>query len=61
MTTASWLAHFKLTHSPFSKDLDDSSLWLPTRRQEVVDDLVAERQLENRLATTRIPHPGCRC
>lgn len=47
MSAPSWLAHFKLTHSPFSKDLDDSSLWLPTRREMLVDDLVdalTERQ-----------------
>jgi len=35
-----WLRHFGLKDAPFSKDLDDRDLWLPTSRKDVVDDLV---------------------
>jgi type II secretory pathway predicted ATPase ExeA len=40
MRPPAWLRHFGLKDSPFSKDLDDRDLWLPTSRKEVVDDLV---------------------
>ncbi|MEX1344514.1 MAG: AAA family ATPase, partial [Candidatus Limnocylindrales bacterium] len=40
MRTPAWMRHFDLKTSPFSKDLDDGDLWLPTSRKQVVDDLV---------------------
>lgn len=40
MREPKWLRHFALSESPFSKDLDDSDLWLPSSRKDVVDDLV---------------------
>lgn len=40
MRDPSWLRHFGLAQAPFSKDLDDDDLWLPTSRKQVVDDLV---------------------
>lgn len=40
MRTPAWLRHFGLSASPFSKDLPDDDLWLPTSRKQVVDDLV---------------------
>lgn len=47
MRSPTWLRHFSLKEAPFSKDLDDKDLWLPSSRKDVVDDLVdalAERQ-----------------
>jgi type II secretory pathway predicted ATPase ExeA len=47
MRTPAWLRHFGLKDAPFSKDLDDKDLWLPTSRQGAVEQLVeslAERQ-----------------
>lgn len=47
MRKPQWLRHFGLGDSPFSKDLDDDDLWLPSSRKELVDDLVdalGERQ-----------------
>jgi len=47
MKTPQWLRHFGLRESPFSKDLDDDDLWLPSSRKALVDDLVdavSERQ-----------------
>lgn len=35
-----YLDHFGLTFEPFSKEIDDSKLWLPDSKRTVVDDLV---------------------
>lgn len=35
-----WLRHFGLDELPFSKDLPDQDLWLPSSKKDVVDDLV---------------------
>lgn len=40
MRTPVWMRHFGLKSPPFSKDLDDGDLWLPSSRKEVVSDLV---------------------
>ena len=40
MTAPSWLQHFGLSVSPFSKDLADDDLWLPASKTDVVDRLV---------------------
>jgi len=33
------LAHFALTAAPFSKEIDDADLWLPSSKQDLVDEL----------------------
>lgn len=40
MRAPAWLRHLGLEDAPFSKDLDDKDLWLPSSRTDVVDDLV---------------------
>ena len=35
-----WLAHFALRESPFSKEIGDADLWVPTSRQKTVERLV---------------------
>jgi type II secretory pathway predicted ATPase ExeA len=35
-----WQRHFGLNASPFSKDVDDDGLWMPSSKQALVDDLV---------------------
>lgn len=40
MRRATWLRHFSFTDAPFSKDIDDDDLWLPSSRKHIVDDLV---------------------
>lgn len=48
MTTPKWLGRFGLTEPPFSKQIPDEKLWLPTSRKGVVDDLVdAVREREH--------------
>lgn len=47
MKSPAWLRHFSLKESPFSKDLEDTDLWQPSSRKEIVDDLfdaLSERQ-----------------
>ncbi len=47
MRSPAWLRHFAFKEAPFSKDLDDKDLWLPSSRKDLVDDLVdalADRQ-----------------
>jgi general secretion pathway protein A len=36
---SSELAHFSLSSAPFSKEIDDADLWLPSSKQGLVDDL----------------------
>ena len=40
MTASQWLSHFKLSVSPFSKDLADDDLWLPSSKVALIDQLV---------------------
>ncbi len=40
MRSPAWLRHFVLKDAPFSKDLSDKDLWLPSSRKNIVDDLV---------------------
>jgi type II secretory pathway predicted ATPase ExeA len=35
-----WLSHFGFHEPPFDKDIDATELWLPSRRKQVVDDVV---------------------
>jgi general secretion pathway protein A len=37
---AQWQRHFGLNASPFSKDVDDDNLWMPSSKQALVDELV---------------------
>lgn len=40
MTGLRWLSAFGFTEAPFSKDLADTDLWLPSSRKSLVEDLV---------------------
>ena len=35
-----YLTHFGLREPPFSKEIPDGELWLPSSKQAVVDELV---------------------
>lgn len=37
---AKYLSHFGLKEAPFSKEIDDKSLWLPPSKKEIVETLV---------------------
>jgi type II secretory pathway predicted ATPase ExeA len=40
MRQPGWIRSFGLSVSPFAKDIDDSDLWLPSSRKDVIDELI---------------------
>lgn len=54
--TPGWLAHFGLTESPFSKEIGDSDLWLPTSKLSLVDGLI--EALGERSSVLLVGEPG---
>jgi type II secretory pathway predicted ATPase ExeA len=56
-----WLKSFGLSQAPFSKDLPDDDLWLPTSRKEVVDDLVEALHDHNHAVIVGEPGVGKTC
>lgn len=56
MRAPTWLRHFALKEAPFSKDLDDKDLWLPSSRAWIVDDLV--EALTDRHHAVIVGEPG---
>lgn len=53
---APYLAHFALKDPPFSKEVADSELWLPTSKQTVVDMLV--EALDDHASVVLVGEPG---
>lgn len=54
--TPAWLTHFGLTESPFSKEIADGDLWLPTSKLSIVDDLI--EALGERASVLLVGEPG---
>lgn len=52
----SYLAAFSLREAPFSKELSDADLWLPTSKQAVVDSLC--EALSERASVVLVGDPG---
>ena len=52
----SYLDHFSLKEAPFSKEIDDKDLWLPSSKQAVVDELI--ESLEERSSVLLVSEPG---
>lgn len=53
---SSELSHFGLRHAPFTKEIDDESLWLPTSKQTLVDNVVSA--IEERASVLLLGEPG---
>ena len=53
---SSELAHFGANRPPFSKEIEDAELWLPTSKQGIVDDVVAA--VEERGSVLLLGEPG---
>jgi len=54
--TQPYLAHFALTDAPFSKEIADAELWLPTSKLAVVDTLI--EALDERASVVLVGEPG---
>ena len=51
-----WQRHFELERAPFSKDLGDDELWLPSSKLALVDELV--EAIESREHVLLVGEPG---
>jgi len=51
-----YLAHFALNEPPFSKEISDADLWLPSSKQAVVDALI--EALDERASVVLVGEPG---
>jgi general secretion pathway protein A len=59
--SAQWLSHFRFTDPPFSKEIDDAHLWVPSSRQAVVEDLVEACSEHGHVMLTGEPGVGKTC
>lgn len=56
MSSTAYLAHFGLKEAPFSKEIPDAELWLPSSKLAVVDALL--EALEERASVVLVGEPG---
>jgi type II secretory pathway predicted ATPase ExeA len=55
------VAHFGFTQPPFSKEIPDADLWLPSSKQAIVDDLVESVEARHSVLLTGEPGVGKTC
>jgi general secretion pathway protein A len=58
---SAYLDHFGLRFEPFSKEIDDSKLWLPDSKRSLVDELVTCVHERKNAAVTGEPGVGKTC
>jgi len=61
MITAQWMKHFGLSRSPFSKELADDELWIPSSREGVVASIVEACHEHGHVLLTGAPGVGKTC
>lgn len=61
MNRPQWLGHFGLHAPPFSKDVEDADLWLPSRRANVVEQIVDAAHERQHVILTGEPGVGKTC
>lgn len=59
--TSRWLTHLKLKHAPFSKELDDADLWVPSSRAHLLEQLDDGCQERGHMLLTGEPGVGKTC
>lgn len=61
MSAPRWLSHFGLDAAPFSKDIEDSKLWVPASRKAIVDEFVDACRERGHVVLTGEPGVGKTC
>jgi type II secretory pathway predicted ATPase ExeA len=61
MSRPRWLTHFGLQEAPFSKELDDDKLWVPSSRTRVLDRLTEAITERGHVLLTGEPGVGKTC
>jgi type II secretory pathway predicted ATPase ExeA len=56
-----WLQHYGLNAAPFSKEIPDGELWVPSSRKRLVDDLVEACHERGHILLTGEPGVGKTC
>ncbi len=56
-----WLTHFSLKEAPFSKEIGDAELWVPSSRARLVDELVETCHERGHILLTGEPGVGKTC
>ena len=57
----SYLDHFSLRDAPFSKEIDDKDLWLPSSKKALVDELIESVEERSSVLLTGDPGTGKTC
>jgi type II secretory pathway predicted ATPase ExeA len=58
---STWIHHFGLARHPFTKDIDDDALWLPTAKRALVDELLDALAARDSVVLTGEPGVGKTC
>ena len=61
MIVAQWMKHFGLSRAPFSKELADDELWIPSSREGVVASIVEACREHGHVLLTGAPAVGKTC
>ena len=56
-----YLSHFKLSASPFTKEIEDDALWLPPSKNATIDELVEALHARSSVLLTGEPGAGKTC
>ncbi|MFP4636715.1 MAG: AAA family ATPase, partial [Nitriliruptoraceae bacterium] len=61
MSAPRWIAHFGLSAPPFSKEIGDGDLWVPSSRRDLVDRFVEACHERSHVLLTGEPGVGKTC